>query len=285
MKKLIINCDDFGVSKETNNVIIQCLKFKKATSASILSNGDFFLHGIKKIKKNLKNNHFGVHLNLTEGKALSKSKKLTNKKNIFNHGPEYFFFLQCLKKYKKLENDIYFEFKSQILRVKEKGIKISHLDSHQHIHHIPFIFKIVKKLGKEFKIKKIRHIREKFILKNFFKNFLYKIQTQNYLKYFLIKIYEKKLEYFKSTNFFYGILSSGKININEFFNYVDSIDKNKTVELCIHPSKKTTKFKNLKFDEFYNSDNREYEDNLLFSSDFKKGLTKRKIKLINFSSV
>jgi len=280
--KLIINCDDFGVSKETNDIIINCLKFKKATSSSILSNGNFFLDGIKKIKKDIKNNYFGVHLNLTEGKALAKSKRLTNKKNIFNHGPEYFFFLQFTKKFKKLENDIYLEFKSQILRVKKNGIKISHLDSHQHIHHIPFIFKIVKKLGSEFKIKKIRYVKEKFILKNFFKNFLYKILTLNYLKYFLIKIYEKKLVYFKSTNYFYGILNSGKIKTNEFFDYLDNIGKNKTIELCIHPSKK---FKNLTFKKFYNSDNREFEKNLLFSDEFKKGLAKRKIKLINFNSL
>ena len=285
MRKLIISCDDFGVSKETNVAIIQCLKFKKATSASILSNGDFFFHGAEIIKKNIKNNYFGVHLNLTEGKALTQSKKLTDKKNIFKHGPEYFFLLQTLNQYKNIENDIYYELKKQILRVKKKGIKISHLDSHQHIHHVPFIFDIIKKLGKEFKIKKIRHIKEKFLLRNFFKNFLYKVLNKNYLKYFLIKIYENKLDYFKSTNFFYGILNSGKIDINEFFNYIDSLKKNETVELCIHPSHKIKLIKKQIFENFYKNTNRQYEKNLLFSDDFKRRLIKKKIKLINFNSL
>ena len=111
-----------------------------------------------------KKKNFGVHLNLTEGKALNvvSDNILTDTKNNFIHGPG-FFFLNNFTKDKNVEKIIYLEFKKQILNVVNSGIKISHLDSHQHIHHVPFIFKIIVKLAKEFRIKKIRHLNEKFV--------------------------------------------------------------------------------------------------------------------------
>jgi len=284
MKKLIINCDDMGISKQTNIAIVDCLNANKATSASILSNGKHFLHAVKQIKKN-KKKFFGVHLNLTEGKALNivSNNILTDTKNNFIHGPG-FFFLNNFTKDKNIEKIIYLEFKKQILNVVNSGIKISHLDSHQHIHHVPFIFKIIVKLAKEFRIKKIRRLNEKFVFSIFLKNFFYKLKSSNYIKFVLIKLYTRKLNYFKSTDFFYGILNSGKINLNEFFQYVDKIDENKTIELCIHPSHSSSKNSN-KYSKFYSSINRSLENRLLFSDNFKKELKKRKIKLINFNSL
>ena len=49
------------------------------------------------------------------------------------------------------------------------GIKLSHFDSHEYIHHSPWIFKIINDLGKEFKINKIRFVNEKIIIRNYFK--------------------------------------------------------------------------------------------------------------------
>ena len=287
MKKIIINCDDFGATKKTNLAITEALKKNKASSASILSNGKYFNHAISQIKKHTKNNFFGIHLNLTEGKSLCKSKNnlLTDNQYNFKNKPEFFFLANHLSIKKKLKKSIYLEFKEQILNIKKRGIKISHFDSHQHIHHVPFINEIIKKLAKEFKIKKISYINEKFIVSNFFKNFIFKFFSNNYLKFLLIKIYQKKITYFKSSDYFFGILNSGKIDINELFKYIDSIDNNKTIELCIHPSFLNKKKDDNKYHKFYTSINRDLERKILFSNIFKINLDKRKIKLISFKSL
>ena len=287
MKKIIINCDDFGATKKTNLAIAEALKRNKASSASILSNGKHFKHAISQIKKHAKNNFFGIHLNLTEGKSLYRNKNnlLTDNQNNFKKKPEFFFLANYLSVKKKLSKFIYLEFKEQILNIKKRGIKISHFDSHQHIHHVPFINDIIKKLAKEFNIKKIRHVNEKLIFSNFFKNFFFKLFSNNYLKFLLIKIYKKKITYFKSPDYFFGILSSGRIDINELFEYIDSVDNNKTIELCIHPSFLQKKKDNNKYQKFYTSINRNYERKLLFSNILKTKLDERKIKLINFNSL
>jgi len=293
MIKLIINCDDFGISKETNLGIIDCLLKKKATSASIIANGEFFDHALKNIKEKVSNNWFGIHLNLTEGTALNSDsiKALTNKDLKFNIKPSEFFLMNFNRKNEIIDNYIYLEFKAQILKVKKAGIRISHFDSHEHIHHSPFIYRIIKKLGKEFGINKIRLVKESIILKNLFKDFGYKFMSKNYIKLFLLNYCSNiiKDNFFLSPNYFYGILNSGKIEADDFFVYLDKIKQDSVIELCIHPANEISfpKIKKNKviYKEFTYSQNRLYEKKLLFSEEFEKNLKDKKIKLIDYSSL
>lgn len=49
------------------------------------------------------------------------------------------------------------ELRAQIRRVKEAGLEVSHLDSHQHLHMLPGILPIVARLAREFGIGAIRY--------------------------------------------------------------------------------------------------------------------------------
>ena len=291
MKKLIINCDDLGVSKEANLGITDCLLKKKATSASIMANGEFFDHALTNIKEKVSDNWFGLHLNLTEGSALNSDsiKILTDKDFKFNKEPSAFFLMNLNRKKEIIDNLIYLEFKAQILKVKKAGVRISHFDSHEHIHHSPFIYRIIKKLGKEFGINKIRLVKEFLVLKNLFKDFGYKFMSKNYVKLFLLNYCSNRIKdgFFLSPNYFYGILNSGKIEIDEFFLYLNKIKQDSVIELCIHPADEISspKIEKNKFinKKFTYSQNRLYEKKLLFSEEFEKNLKDQKIKLIDYS--
>ena len=61
---------------------------------------------------------------------------------------------------------------------------------------------------------------------------------------------------------------------------------NNTVELCVHPANKLIDNKKNKTQrDFYKSDNRLSEKNLLLSDQFKDFLIDKKINLINFSNI
>ena len=79
MKKLIINCDDLGISKETNLGIVDCLFNKKASSSSIIANGEFFNDAVQSIKQKIPGNMYIVSL----VKILKNAKKIEKKSNSF----------------------------------------------------------------------------------------------------------------------------------------------------------------------------------------------------------
>ncbi len=283
MKKLIISCDDLGVSEETNTAIKYCFDKGVATSSSIIANGEFYEHALNNVVKQTPIKFYGLHLNLTEGKALNKDciNKICNENNKFKISAKKYFLLNFGKLNRTLENTVYNEFKSQIKRVLNDGINISHFDSHEHIHHSPWIFKIITVLGKEFNIRKIRFVNEKIVIKNYFKDIIYKLKSLNYFKHLTINMCNKKINNtFSSPDYFFGILNSGKIEIDELFIYLDSLKYGKIVELCIHPSNKLINDKSDIKDKynmnFYNSKNRINEKNLLLSSELKNFLKKKK---------
>ena len=154
MKKLIISCDDLGISKEANLGIQECLDKGVATSSSIIANGKFYDHALENVINQTPNNFYGLHLNLTEGKALNKNSTniLSDNNNEFKISASKYFLLNFYRSNKNLENAVYEELKVQITKVLNDGIKLSHFDSHEHIHHSPWLFKIITVLGKEFKI-------------------------------------------------------------------------------------------------------------------------------------
>ena len=292
MKKLIITCDDLGVSEETNLGIKHCLDERVASSSSIIANGDFYDHAMHNVVNKTPIKFYGLHLNLTEGKALNSScvNIICNENNGFKISAKKYFLLNFSKLNKTYENIIYNEFKSQIEKVLKDGVQISHFDSHEHIHHSPWIFKIISALGKEFNINKIRFVNEKIIIKNYFKDTYYKLKSLNYFKHFVINMCNKKIiNTFSSPDYFFGILNSGKIKMEEFSLYFDSINPKKIVELCVHPGNKIVNdingVKNINKANFYKSKNRIMEKNLLLSDEFKNFLNSRDIDLINFSNI
>ncbi len=157
MKRLIISCDDLGISEEVNLGIQDCLEKRAATSSSIIANGRFYEHALSNVINKGAIKYYGLHLNLTEGKALNKNSisVLSDENNRFKISAKKFFLLNFFKLDKTFKSIVYDELKSQIKWVLKDGIKLSHFDSHEHIHHSPWIFKIIVDLGKEFKINKI----------------------------------------------------------------------------------------------------------------------------------
>ena len=292
MKKLIISCDDLGITKEINLAIKDCSEKGVISSSSIVVNGQFYEHALNNIIDKVPMKFFGLHLNLTEGKAINKNSAnvISDANNVFKIKAGNYFFSNFYKQDKDLKIAVYNEFKSQIKKALNDGIKISHFDSHEHIHHSPWIFKIVTELGNEFKINKIRFVNEKILLKNYFKDIFYKLKSLNYIKHIIINICNRKItNTFLSTDYFFGILNSGKIKMDELFLYLDNIDLNQSIEVCIHPSNEildnTSNSDNSKQRDFYASKNRKNEKILLMSEELKYYLNNQKIDLINFSNI
>ena len=71
MIRIIINADDLGKDSQVNDKISEALQNGYITSSTIMANTELWDEVHKIVDANPKAS-FGVHLNLTEGKALTK---------------------------------------------------------------------------------------------------------------------------------------------------------------------------------------------------------------------
>jgi len=237
-KKFILNSDDFGLSKEINRAVLNGYNDGFLTSASICANGKAYKSAIDEILPECPNLGLGVHLNIVEGKSLTKVPLLTDKNGEFNNG-----FLKLLLKSKNeaLLKDIEKEFRAQIESVINHA-KIDHIDSHVHIHAIPEIFKITAKLAKEYNISFVRtQYEEMYFVPDFKKHFNLKYPP-NILKIIILNIFSKKnkkvlKDYSLKTNdYIIGVGYTGLMDEKTIEYGLSALDGNYTVEAVIHPS-------------------------------------------------
>ena len=155
-RKIIINADDFGLCDGVNRAVVQAHTQGVLTSATIMANMPAARQAVE-LAKQLPTLGVGVHLNLFEGKPVSKDPCvdcLLNTDGEFAYSPSRLSFLSVVKR--KIRNAIATELAAQIQWAVDNGIKPTHLDSHKHIHSFPAIFTIVCNLAKSFKIAAIR---------------------------------------------------------------------------------------------------------------------------------
>ena len=69
---MIINADDFGYSKSVNKAITDCFKQNLINRTTIMVNMPYTEEAVLLAKENGFSDCVGLHINLTEGKALSE---------------------------------------------------------------------------------------------------------------------------------------------------------------------------------------------------------------------
>ena len=150
------------MSSAYNKAVLEACKFGLLKSASLTPNGEAFDEAVNDIVPYCPNLGVGVHLNIIEGKSLSADlDKLTDSNGIFNQSFGQLLINSYNTKNKSFLEQVEKEFRTQIEKVRASKIKITHLDSHVHVHSIPPIFEITAKLAKEYGIKQIRTQFEK----------------------------------------------------------------------------------------------------------------------------
>ncbi|MGL4773597.1 MAG: chitin disaccharide deacetylase [Clostridium sp.] len=150
MTKLIINADDFGLSRGVNYGIIDAHKRGVIRSTSIMAGMPGFLHAVELLKEN-KDLGCGVHLTLTAYKPLLNTHKVIVDKNGYL-SREHIENNINMDNIKEALEEAYLEFKAQIEKVKSAGVEITHLDSHHHVHTMPELKPVIERLVNEYQL-------------------------------------------------------------------------------------------------------------------------------------
>jgi len=151
--RVIINADDLGMSDEVNDAIFTRMAQGCVTSASIMANGAGLQAALKQLS-HFPQCSFGVHLNADEFVPLSKGRHLTRLLDVTgNFVPGR---IRQVKSDTNLLRALTEEFSRQIETLLSLGVNISHIDSHHHVHTIPWLFPALKRVQYRYGIRKVR---------------------------------------------------------------------------------------------------------------------------------
>lgn len=232
--KKIINADDFGISPGVNQAIAKGFKEGILNSTSIMITLKYAGQAVA-MMKDLTGLNVGLHLNLTNEYPAADPKDiplLVDENGKFKHGFVNLFLLSFFKP-KAMRRQVEIEARAQLEKAQKAGIKLSHIDSHRHVHMIPLIFKIVKKLKEENGIERIRVVNENIfntMRHNKDKSFLFDGGLVKYLVLKTLAIWNN----YKTDTYFYTILYTCKIS-SARFNKLKISPKFAAIEIGIHP--------------------------------------------------
>jgi hopanoid biosynthesis associated protein HpnK len=165
VRSLIVNADDLGWTEGVNRGIAEAHHHGIVTSASLLANGCAF-ESAAKLALTTPGLGVGVHLNLSDGPPVADAETVTslvNDRAEFSGGPESLL-LRLARRGLALE-EVEREWDAQIQKVRDTGIRPTHLDGHKHVHMLPGLFEIALRLAKRHGIDAIRVSHEESSLR------------------------------------------------------------------------------------------------------------------------
>ena len=264
-KKFILNADDFGMSKPFNRAVLHGYHNGFLSSASLCANGKAFNAAVNEIIPECPNLGIGVHLNIIEGRSLTKASLLTNRKGKFNNG---FLSLWIKSHNPDFLNQVENEFRTQIETVMNYT-KIDHIDSHVHTHAIPNIFKITVKLAKEYNIPYVRTQYEEMYFVPSLKKHLNLKYPPNILKIILLNSFtnkNKKIlnEYgLKTNDYLIGVGYTGLMDDTTIEYGLKAIESDNCIaEALIHPCYYAVSNNNQHYTEFLTTQNKTLKDKI-----------------------
>lgn len=268
-KKFILNADDFGLTKDLNRAVLEGYQHGLLRSASLVANGQAFDDAIENVLPQCPDLGVGIHLNVIEGKSLcSDLATLTDAEGNFNNS----YIQLLLKAYNPKEKDFISElereFRRQIEKVMSKT-KVTHIDSHVHVHSIPKIFDLVCRLAKEYGIKQVRTQFEKpymvpALKKHFSLTYMVNILKTIILGFFTVfneaTIHKYEL---KTNDYLIGILYTSMMDALTVSYGVMAIKYKKViVEALIHPRRYEDGTIDNHFDEFLLTKNKKLKEKI-----------------------
>jgi chitin disaccharide deacetylase len=159
--RLIVNADDFGLSPAINRGIIAAHRNGIVTSASLMVNGPAFEDAVSLAQDNPALD-IGLHLTLTElGPVASPDKVASLVGESLRFAPHAFDFARRYVRGLIAAADVHTELDAQIRLARTRGLAISHLDSHQHVHALPGIARVIAELASSHAIRVVRYPLER----------------------------------------------------------------------------------------------------------------------------
>jgi hopanoid biosynthesis associated protein HpnK len=162
MKEVILNADDFGLTRGVNEGIVRAHRDGILSSTTLMANGDAFDDAVALAKSNPKLG-VGCHLVLISGKSVAPAGEVRSLVDRNGNLPASLpSFVAKVTSGKIRADDIATELRAQIQKIRASGIEPTHMDTHKHTHAHPRVLSVVCRVAKECGINRIRQPIESF---------------------------------------------------------------------------------------------------------------------------
>jgi chitin disaccharide deacetylase len=149
---IILNADDLGLNAQVNEATFGLMAAGRLRSATILANAPCVGEAVERTRY-FPDCSFGVHLNVTQLEPLTgraRCAPLLNEQGQLSRRN-----MQTIPSPAFLRS-VYLEFCAQVEHLLALGVPISHVDSHHHVHTVPYVIPIVKAVQRRYGIRKVR---------------------------------------------------------------------------------------------------------------------------------
>jgi predicted glycoside hydrolase/deacetylase ChbG (UPF0249 family) len=144
-RRLIVTADDAGLHRGMTEGAIRAHREGIVTACSLVANGAVFDDAVTRLR-DVPSLAVGVHLTLVEERSLTG---MRFPKKYTSFVPLY---LARVLSVAAIEREL----RAQVERVLATGLRVTHLNGHQHLHLLPRIFAVVRKLAAEYSIPYVR---------------------------------------------------------------------------------------------------------------------------------
>ena len=145
VRRLIVNADDFGLARSVSTGIIDVYQAGQLSSTTLMVN----MPGTEEAV-DLAERHpglgMGLHFNLTEGRPLTDARSLIDSDGAFLLRGDL---IRRSIRGRVEPSEIARELTAQLDRFVSLGLTPTHLDSHQHVHMVPTVFRAMAPVLRE----------------------------------------------------------------------------------------------------------------------------------------
>ncbi len=160
-RRVIFNADDFGLCASINTGVIAAHERGVVKSASLIATGGAFEEAAEYARTHPALDT-GLHLALCDGRPVCDPAQVRSLVDADGRLPkDYAAFWQRWLTGRIAPGEVAAELRAQMKKASDAGLRITHLDSHQHLHALPGVLKIVASLAAEHGVRGMRHPDER----------------------------------------------------------------------------------------------------------------------------
>src|SRR6266480_5647059 len=135
---LVVNADDFGLSPGVTDGILEAHAAGVVSSVSVLVNAPGWAHAVAALPAAASTLGAGLHLNLTAGEPVSRGGSLVHPRSGRFYGLAG---LMARALAGRIDaGHVAEECAAQLARLRAAGVRVTHIDSHRHVHALPGVW-------------------------------------------------------------------------------------------------------------------------------------------------